>query len=84
MTLMRQEDLGRCDFIDVLEEAVLTKKPVAVKLTNGESFIDKIQDVVTQGGHDYVDFQLHDRVRVSEIVGMTRAEPSAASDAHAE
>lgn len=76
MTMMRQDDLGGCDFIDVLEEAALMKKRVAVKMRNGESFIDEVRDVVTTDGVDWVDFLDHDRVKVKDILGMSRAEPT--------
>lgn len=76
MTLMRQDELGGCDFIDVLEEAALMKKRVAVKMRDGESFIDEVRDVVTTDGEDWVDFLNHDRVKVKEILGMSRAEPT--------
>lgn len=76
MGIMRQDELGRCDFIDVLEEAALVKGAVVVKLRTGETFIDTVKDVVTLDGRDWVDFVEHDRVPVSDIHGMSRAEPT--------
>lgn len=76
MTMMCQDELGRCDFIDVLEEAVLVRRPVAVKLREGEAFIDEVVDVVTENGDDFAVFKTHPRVSVSEIFAVTRALPS--------
>lgn len=76
MTMMRRDDLGGCDFLDVLEEAALVKRPIGVKLNNGETFIDEVRDVVTVDGADYVDFLIHERVPVREIQAATRAEPA--------
>ncbi len=75
MTMMNQDALGRCDFIDVLEEAVVVKKPVAVTLRDGTSFIDEVKDVQTEDGQDWVVFKAHPRVAVAQIEAATRAEP---------
>ncbi len=75
MTLMNQDELGRCDFIDVLEEAALRRTPVAVRLRGGESFIDEVVDVVTENGDDFAVFRSHARVPVGDIQAVTRAEP---------
>lgn len=74
MTVMCQDELGRCDFIDVLEEAVLRRRPVAVRLRSGESFIDQVVDVVTERGDDFAVFRTHPRVRVGDIFAVTRDE----------
>ena len=73
MTMMRQDELGSCDFVDVLEEAALVKRPIGVKLRDGETFIDEVRDVVTVDGVDYVDFLIHERVAVRAILAATRA-----------
>jgi transcriptional antiterminator Rof (Rho-off) len=73
--IFRQDEIGRCDFLDVLEEAVLTRRPVTVKLRNGDEFIDQVRDVKTENGEDYAVFLVHDRVNVSDIHGCSRAEP---------
>jgi Rho-binding antiterminator len=73
--IMRQDEIGRCDFIDVLEEAVLTRQPVTVKMRDGQCFTDVIRDVKTEGGHDYVVFNSHETVRIDRIHGCSRAEP---------
>jgi Rho-binding antiterminator len=77
MTVLTQEQVGRCSFIDVLEEAVLRKRPVAVRLEDGSTFIDEVVDVVTEHGDDYAVFRSHPRVSVGLIRAATRAEPLA-------
>jgi Rho-binding antiterminator len=74
MTLMRQDEIGRCDFIDVLEEAVLRRRSVAVELRDGTAFIDQVLDVVTEKGDDFAVFRDHGRSKVGEIRSVTRAE----------
>jgi transcriptional antiterminator Rof (Rho-off) len=75
MTRICQDEVGRCDFIDVLEEAVLRHRPVAVQLREGEAFIDEVVDVVTEQGDDFAVFKSHERVSVGQILAVTRAAP---------
>ncbi len=75
MALMSQDSLGRCDFLDVLEEAAVRRRPVGIQLRSGTAFLDLVVDVVTEGGHDYVVFRDHPRERVTDVVSCTRAEP---------
>jgi Rho-binding antiterminator len=75
MTVMTQDDVGRCDFIDVLEEAVLRKRPVAVTMRDRSTFIDTVVDVVTENGDEFVVFRAHARTPVGDIFAVTRAEP---------
>jgi transcriptional antiterminator Rof (Rho-off) len=70
-----QDSVGRCSFIDLLEEAVLVRRPVAVALRDGERFIDVVTDVVTENHEDYAVFASHDRVAVSDMIAATRADP---------
>jgi Rho-binding antiterminator len=70
-----QDIVGRCSFIDVLEEAVLVHRPVAVALRDGTRFIDVVEDVVTENGEDYAVFHSHERVPVTDIAAATRADP---------
>jgi Rho-binding antiterminator len=78
MSRICQDDVGGCDFIDVLEEAVLRRRPVAVQLRAGETFIDQMVDVVTEAGTDFAVFRSHARVPVREIAAVSRSEPLAA------
>lgn len=64
---------NRCEFLDVLEEAAKIKTPVTVELRGGDSFTDSVQDVVTESGEDYAQFERRGRVPVSQI---SRCEPS--------
>jgi hypothetical protein len=75
MSRIYQDDVGQCDFIDVLEEAVVRQRPVAVQLRAGETFIDQMMDVVTEAGREFAVFRTHSRVPVGEIVAVSRAEP---------
>jgi Rho-binding antiterminator len=70
-----QDDVGRCSFIDVLEEAALRGTHVAVALRDGTAFIDRVRDVVTENHEDYAIFASHERVAVTEISAATRASP---------
>jgi len=79
MVLLSQDEVGRCDFIDVLEEAVLRRTSVAVRLRDGQAFIDEVVDVVTEKGDDFAVFRSHARVPVGDIAAVTRAEPPRAS-----
>jgi hypothetical protein len=74
VTVLCQDEVGRCSFIDVLEEAVLRHSPVAVHLREGSMFIDHVVDVVTESGDDFAVFKAHARVPVGEIRAVTRAE----------
>jgi Rho-binding antiterminator len=69
--------VGRCEFLDVLEESAVTHRAVAVELVDGTRFTDDVKDVVTENGEDYAVFQQHDRVPVSDIADCNRAEPDA-------
>ena len=69
-----QDELGRCDFIDVLEEAVLRRRPVQVQLRTGETFTDQVVDVHTEQGDDFAVFRLHPRVPVGELAALGSAD----------
>lgn len=69
----------RCDVIDLLEESVVTGRPVQVELRGGRRFVDHVRDVITENGEDWACFRAHERVPVSDIVFCARAEPRDAS-----
>jgi len=75
MSRLEQDQVGSCSFVDVLEEAVLVKRPVAIELRDGTTFIDHVTDVTTESGQDFAVFRSHSRVPVREIAAATRAEP---------
>jgi hypothetical protein len=67
--------LGRCEFLDLLEEAVVLDRPVEVELKNGAHFEDHVREVVTEDGEDWAVFVDHSRVAVSAISDCRRAGP---------
>ncbi len=67
--------IDSCDVIDILEESVVRKQPVAIHMHGGRSFTDQVKDVVTEGGADYADFRDHGRVPVADIRSAARADP---------
>jgi Rho-binding antiterminator len=69
--------LDRCDFLDVLEEAAVLRRPVVVELREGTVFEDRVRDVVTEQGEDFAVFVDHARVPVSDIADCRRATPAA-------
>ena len=64
MSRLEQDQVGSCSFVDVLEEAVLVKRPVAIELRDGTTFIDQVTDVTTESGQDFAVFRSHARVPV--------------------
>ena len=64
MSRLEQDEVGSCSFVDVLEEAVLVKRPVAIELRDGTTFIDQVTDVTTESGQDFAVFRSHARVPV--------------------
>jgi hypothetical protein len=79
MERIDQDRVGSCSFIDVLEEAVLSRRPVAVELRDGSAFIDLVTDVTTESGRDFAEFRTHPASRCS-----TSAPPRAPSPPDAE
>ena len=68
------------DVIDILEEAVVTRKPVVVELAGGGTFTDRVRDVVTEAGQDFAEFKDHGRVAVKDIRGANRQPPQEAPE----
>jgi len=71
-TTFDQRVLGSCDFVDVLEEAVLKRHSVQVRLRDGQEFVDTLVDVVTEAGANFAVFRGHDRVPVADIRDLTQ------------
>jgi len=67
--------IDRCDFIDVLEEAVTTGHAVRVDLAGDTHFVDHVRDVVTENGAEYVIFKDHATVALRDILDCRRAQP---------
>lgn len=68
-----QHASGRCDFIDVLEEAQVAKHAVVVELRDGRRFTARVRDVVTESHEDFVIFEGEERIAVTDIRGCERA-----------
>lgn len=64
-----------CDIIDVLEEAVTTRRTVAIQMEGGRAFTDHVTDVVTQSGQDFAEFKTHGFLPVRDIRSAARIEP---------
>ena len=77
MREFEQDVLGRCDFLDVLEEAVLRRRPVTLRLRSGEQLCDAVLDVVTEAGSEHVVLRGRGRVPVAELAALGPA-PDAA------
>ena len=71
---MRNHSIGRCDILDVLEEAAIFRKPVQIDLHERSGFTARVRDVYTEDGEDYVIFEDHDRMSVSDISGCRSAD----------
>jgi hypothetical protein len=70
---MNDTPVGRCDFLDVLEESVVVRRPVKVSLRGGDEFTDQVQSVTTEAGEDFVQFARRGKIAVTQI---SRAEPT--------
>jgi hypothetical protein len=71
--------IDRGDIIDMLEESVTTGGVVAVEVRGGKRFVDRVRDVVTANGEDFVEFGQQGRFGVSEILDCARGYSAEAS-----
>ena len=69
------QEVDRCDIIDILEEAARLGGEVNVRTTGGDSFVDAVRDVTTEGGEDFAVFRTQGRLSLSQIQDCTRARP---------
>jgi hypothetical protein len=67
--------VDRSDFLDVLEESAVLRRPVLVQLRDGHRFEDIARRVVTEDGEDYAVFEQHDSLPLSSISDCRRAVP---------
>jgi energy-converting hydrogenase Eha subunit F len=67
--------VGPCDFLDVLEEAVVLGSAVVVELRNGAHFTDTVRQVATDDGEDLATFRDHGRMPLHDISDARRAYP---------
>jgi hypothetical protein len=66
-------DIG--DVIDMLEESAMLRRPVQVRLQDGRSFEDRVQEIVKWEGADHVVFKDHELTPLSNISRVQRAWP---------
>lgn len=66
-------DIG--DVIDMLEESAMLRRPVEVRLQDGRTFEDRVQEIVKWEGEDHVVFKNHELTPISLISGVRRAWP---------
>ena len=59
----------------MLEEAAVTGLAVAVELRSKKKFVDNVRDVVAENGEESAVFKHHERVAVSDIHCIARAQP---------
>ncbi len=62
-----QDVMGTDEFLDVLEQAVLRGKQVAVELRDGTAFVDRISDLTAFEGKDGAVFEARGRFDVADI-----------------
>jgi Rho-binding antiterminator len=76
MAWITQASVGRCDFIDVLEEAVLRRRPTTLRLEDGSSVTATVVDVITRDGDDFVRLSDQQEIAVGRIAAIDRLEPA--------
>lgn len=69
-----KDRIDRCDALDLLEAAVVTRKVATVVADDGEQFTGRVTDVVTEGGDDHAVFEDGRRIGVRRIVRVEVAE----------
>ena len=74
---MNEKFRDRCDFLDLLEEAVLRRARMRVATKDDRLFVDRVFDVVTEKGEDYVVFAEQGRIAVSAIRRLVPADAPA-------
>ena len=67
--------LDRGDIIDMLEESAIRHIPVAVELTSGKKFEDRVKEIIKWEGEDQVVFDKHELTPLSAIRHTQRAVP---------
>ena len=73
---MKETDgrIDRCDALDRLEEAVLTRRPLTITVEGGKRVTGRIADVVTELGDDHAILEDGQRIGVSHIIGIEGGE----------
>ena len=66
-------DIG--DVIDMLEESVMMRRPVVIRLQHGRQFEDRVQGIVKWEGEDHVVFKDHELTPIASIREVQRSRP---------
>ena len=66
-------DVG--DVIDMIEESVMMKRPVVVRLRDGRVFEDRATEIVKWHGEDHVVFHDHELTPLGAISDIQRGRP---------
>jgi hypothetical protein len=64
------DKLGRCGFLDVLEEAAIRRAAVTIGLSDGTEVSGTVVDVVTRDGADWVVLEDGSRFDVTRIAWL--------------
>ena len=73
----------RCDDIDVLEEAVTRRSRVRVITMDDRLFVDRVLDVITEGGRDFARFEREGNLpldRIRRVSAVDRDELNLGTD----
>lgn len=65
--------IDRGDIIDMLEESITRRIPVAIELTDGRKFEDKVIEIAKLDGEDHVTFAAHEVTPLRRISRTARA-----------
>lgn len=65
--------IDRGDIIDMLEESITRKIPVAIELTDGRKFEDRVIEISKLEDEDHVAFAAHELVALRRISRTARA-----------
>jgi hypothetical protein len=65
--------IDRGDIIDMLEESITRNIPVAIELTDGRKFEDRVTEISKFEGEDHVEFHQHELTPLRHISRTARA-----------
>jgi transcriptional antiterminator Rof (Rho-off) len=64
--------IDRCDALDMLEEAVLTRRPLTITVEGGKQVTGRVVEVITERGEDHALIEGGQRIGVSRIVEIDK------------
>lgn len=71
--LRGDDDIGNCDFIDVLEAAIVRRETVHVETREDRRFVDRPLDVVTENGANVAVFEREGRIAIDDLQALSPA-----------